>query len=535
MLARQLHHHPAWTPAGLAGDLAAARNRLELMSAENLSVAAAFDVSYQDLTTSQQRLFRRLGLHPGTDIDAYAAAALDDSDPGAARRHLQALYDQHLITEPARGRYRLHDLIREHARTLAAADPAAEADAALGRLLDYYLHTARAADRPLARRLPAGVPAVPVIGPAHAPDLLAREDAFTWMDNERLNLHAAADYAATHDRPGHASAIPAAMHGYLRGHGHWDQALALHQAALLAARHAGDRLAEAGARNCLGDMQYLVGDYPAATASLTRALELYRDVGDRLGEASALNQLGVVQHLTGDYPAATAGLTRALELFRGLGDRLGEADALNHLGVVQHLTGDYPAATANHEQAMDIFRGLGDRRGQASALGNLGIVQQATGDYAAAAASTEQAMELFRGLGNRLGQANALCLLGVVQRATGDYPAAAASQARALELYCDLGDRVGEAEILNNMGELSLASAASADARARHEQALAIAADIASPLEEARALEGLGRCYLQDRQPDHGAARLRQALAIYREIGSPGAERVQKTLSDHAI
>ena len=49
MLARQLHHHPAWTTAGLAADLAAARDRLELMRAENLSVAAAFDLSYQDL------------------------------------------------------------------------------------------------------------------------------------------------------------------------------------------------------------------------------------------------------------------------------------------------------------------------------------------------------------------------------------------------------------------------------------------------------------------------------------------------------
>ena len=76
MLARQLHHHPAWTPAGLAGDLAAARDRLELMAAENVSVAAAFDLSYADLTPGQQLLFRRLGLHPGTDIDAYAAAAL---------------------------------------------------------------------------------------------------------------------------------------------------------------------------------------------------------------------------------------------------------------------------------------------------------------------------------------------------------------------------------------------------------------------------------------------------------------------------
>ena len=86
MLARQLHHHPAWTAAGLAAELAAARDRLELMRAENLSVAAAFDLSYQDLTAGQRRLFRRLGLHPGPDIDAHAAAALDGTSLAAARR-----------------------------------------------------------------------------------------------------------------------------------------------------------------------------------------------------------------------------------------------------------------------------------------------------------------------------------------------------------------------------------------------------------------------------------------------------------------
>ena len=145
MLARQLHHHPAWTAAGLAAELAAARDRLELMRAENLSVAAAFDLSYQDLTAGQQRLFRRLGLHPGPDIDAHAAAALDGTSLATARRHLEALYDQHLITEPAPGRYRLHDLLREHARALAAADDPAADEAATGRLLDYYLHTALAA------------------------------------------------------------------------------------------------------------------------------------------------------------------------------------------------------------------------------------------------------------------------------------------------------------------------------------------------------------------------------------------------------
>ena len=60
MVARQLHHHPAWSVAGRAAELAAAAGRLELMAAENASVAAAFDLSYADLTEDQQRLFRRL-------------------------------------------------------------------------------------------------------------------------------------------------------------------------------------------------------------------------------------------------------------------------------------------------------------------------------------------------------------------------------------------------------------------------------------------------------------------------------------------
>jgi transcriptional regulator with XRE-family HTH domain len=164
MLGRQLAYHPAWTAESLAADLTAARDRLELMQAENLSLAAAFDLSYQDLSEGQRRLFRRLGLHPGPDIDAYAAAALDDTSMATARRQLGAFYDQYLIAEPARGRYRLHDLLREHARALAASGDPADCDAAVGRLLDYYLHGAIAASRhiatstPAARRLPPGDP-----------------------------------------------------------------------------------------------------------------------------------------------------------------------------------------------------------------------------------------------------------------------------------------------------------------------------------------------------------------------------------------
>jgi DNA-binding transcriptional ArsR family regulator len=160
-----------------------------------------------------------VGLHPGTDIDAYTAAALDGADLSAARRHLAALYDLHLLIEPVRGRYRFHDLIREHARNMATSDPAADQQAASDRLLDYYLHTARAADRHLVRRIPAAVPDSPAARPAHAPDLQTRAGAVAWMDADRLNLHAAVGLATAQSRPVHAVGIPAAMHEFLRGYG----------------------------------------------------------------------------------------------------------------------------------------------------------------------------------------------------------------------------------------------------------------------------------------------------------------------------
>ena len=531
MLARQLHHHPAWTAAGLAADLAASRDhRLDLLHAEDVSVAAAFDLSYQDLGPGQQRLFRRLGLHPGADIDAYAAAALDGTDLATARRHLEALYDQYLLAESAHGRYRFHDLIGEHARALAATDPPADRDAATDRMLDYYLHTVCAASRHVARRQPAVI----VTPPAAMPDLPDREAAVAWLNAERLNLHSAADHAMACGRPGHTVAISGVMHGYLCGHGHWDQALALHRTALSAARQAGDRSAEPRALTGLGIVQRLTGDAPSAVASFTGALAVCRDLGDRPGEAAALNELGVTQEVTGD-PAAVASLGQALAVFRDLGDRSGEAAALNDLALAQLSTGDVDAAEAGFELALDLHRSMGDRLWEASALDNIGVVQRLRGDYRAAAASHSQALALFRDLDSQSGAAGALHNIGIVQGLTGDYCAAAASHAQALGLYRGLGGRYQEAEVLNSMGEAELASADTAKAAARYQQALAIAVAVGSAPEEARAREGIGQCHVRDGRPADGARWLRQALTIYQRIGSPHARRVTAVLRDHGL
>jgi tetratricopeptide (TPR) repeat protein/transcriptional regulator with XRE-family HTH domain len=492
MIASQLRHHPAWSAAGLADELAAGRDRLALLHAENLSVAAAFELSYADLTPAQQRLFRHLGLVHGPSVDAYASAALDGIALDTARRHLNELYDQHLLTEPAPGRYQLHDLLRHHARTLVTADDPADSDIAAGRLLGYYLHTALAAGQHFAvwtatyHRKPPGEP------PAHGPDLATREHAAAWLEVERLNLHAAVDHAARCGQAAHAVQIPAAIANFLLDHGHWAQASALHKTALAAARQAGDKSAQASASNQLGVVQQRMGDHRAAAASFEQAVALFGDVEEQPGLAYALNNLGLLHALTGDHRAAAAAHRHALHVARRTRDRLAEADTLNCLGVAQRLTGDYAAAAGGQQHALALFRELDHPWGQADALNQLGLAQQQTGDHPAAAASLQHALALFRELGHRLGQA----------------------------------------ETLNSLGDLASGTADNERAGVYYSQALAIARDIGAPLEEARALEGLGRAGLQDDDIGHAVARLRQALAIYHRLGSPAAASLDQLLHD---
>ena len=564
MVARQLHHHPAWTAAGRAAELASARDRLELMATENLSVAAAFNLSYADLAGDQQRLFRRLGLHPGADIDGYAAAALDGTDLAAARRGLEALYDQYLITEPAQGRYRLHDLIREHARALAGRlDPDGDRDGAMARLLDYYQHTAGRADALIARQArPGPAPAVGAI-PAAVPVLAGREQALGWARAERASLLACLDHATGTGQHARVIALTAALAGLLRHDGPWADAITRHTAAVQAARHLGDRLGQAGALSNLGDVRRLTGEYPAAAEAQEQALGLYRDLGDRLGRANALSDLGDVRCLTGEYPAAAQALEQALDIYRDLGDRLGQANALRYLGDVRRLTDDYPTAAQLLEQALDIYRDLGDRHGQANALRYLGYVQRMTGDYPAAAKAQEQALDIYRDLGDRLGQANALNRVGDVRRLTGDYLAAAQAQEQALDIYRDLGDRHGQANALSNLGDvrrltgeypaaaqaleqalriyrdlgdrggvaealnergtLHRVSGELAQAQGCHQQALELARAIASSWDEAHALAGLGRCAMATGYAAQAGVLLAQALEIFQRIGAAEA------------
>jgi tetratricopeptide (TPR) repeat protein len=521
MVARQLYHHPAWTVAGLAAELAAAVDRLELLATENLSVAAAFDLSYDDLTPGQQRLFRRLGLCPGIDIDRYAVAALDGTDLPGARRSLEALYEHYLITEPAPGRYRMHDLIREHARALAGhLDPGDDREQATGRLLDYYQHAAAQAQALLARHVEAAAARAGGTGPAAIPVLANQEQALAWARAERTSLLACLDQATAAGQPARVIALTAGLAAVLRYDGPWDEAIARHATADQAARRLGDRHGQADALTCLGDVRLASGDYPDAARDLREALDIYRDLGDRHGRAIALTLLGNVRRMAGDFPGALGDLRESVGICQDLGDRRGQATTLIGIAGVLLLTGEYPGAATDLQEALDICCDLGDRRGQASALADLGNVALLTGDRSGAARDLQEALGIFRDLGHRIGQVNALTSLGKVALLTGDRSGAARDLQEALGLSREIGNWHAEATILNEAGTVSRTGGDLSQARSYHQQALDLARQMGIPLEEAHALAGLGRCALLAGHTAEAEEGLRQAMAIFQRIGS---------------
>ena len=565
-----LRHRRAWSAEHLAALLRDQQRRLGMLCDGDRDLTAVFDLSYQHLGAAQQRLFRHLGLLPGSDVDAYAAAALTGTDPAAATGLLEVLVDHNLLTQHVTGRYSMHDLLRLYARTLADRDPAHSRASGLERLLDYYQHTAIRADDLVTRFPWSVVPTGPA--PAHQTDLPDAVAAWTWLRTERPNLVAALSQAGTLARPERIIALAAGLATLLRTDGTWSEAIGLHAAAVANARDIGDRSHQARALINLGEVRGATGDYPGAERDLREALILFRDLGDRRGQAQALTLLGHRQGLAGDYPGARRDLHEAARLYRSLDDRRGQSQVLTMLGQERRSAGDYPGAARDLQEALGLCRDLADRRGQAYCLVELAHVWQATGDYPRTAGDLHEALDRCGDLDDSRLRANALTLLGQVRWMTGDYPGAARDLRESLELYERLGDRLGQANVrvlrarvrgaagdhqgavpglreavdvfrrigargnetwaLNHYAAEVAATGDHGRALALYGDALVLARETHQPDEEARALEGLGGCHLNNGDTETGVVHLKQSLDAFQRMAlAPDADRVQQRLA----
>ncbi|HEX6519126.1 MAG TPA: tetratricopeptide repeat protein [Streptosporangiaceae bacterium] len=413
-----------------------ARDRLDALEAGDAvgSVRAVISSSYADLCPQAARMFRLLGLHPGPDIAAPAAASLSGTSLARTRQVLDELTRAHLLAEHAPGRFGCHDLLRAFAEEQAqtSESPAGQYDA-IHRLLDHYLHTAHAAALLLSPgRDPLPLPS-PV--PGAAPEYLADGDAaLAWFEAEQKVLLRAITQAADGGFGGHAWQLTWAIGRFLDRRGYWQAWHTALSTALAAAERLGDRAAQAQLHDHLGIAGTRLGRYQDAHTSLEHALDTYRQLGDRKGEAQTHQYAGMMFEWQGRYHEALTYARHALDLYRATGQRAGEADALNATGWFHAHLRDYEKATACCEQALGLYRELGDRHGQAAAWDSIGYARHHLGRYDQAAIAYQHALDRYRELGNRYYEADTLTHLGDTQHAASNPEAARKAWKQALEI-----------------------------------------------------------------------------------------------------
>lgn len=424
--------------AGVAAQLRDSAGALEALNSADTStdIRSVFSWSYHALSPAAARLFRALGLHPGPDLSAPAAASLAGVAPAAVRPLLAELIQANLLAQPNPDRYGFHDLLWTYAADRAQTEESQQQRSEVShRLLDHHLHTAFPAAMLLnPHRQPMAMPML-APRPGTTPERLSnRDEAAAWFTAERAVLLALVKRAATDGFDRHVWQLAWASQDHLDRWGYWEDQVANQHAAIQAARRQGNLAAQAHAHCAVSTACARMSRYDEAHTQLRHALEHYGALDDRAGQATVEYQMGWLSNRQGNHDQALHHARQALRLYRAAGKPILAARALNSLGWGYALRGDYARARPRCELALDQMRLLGDVTFQAGTSDSLGYIYHHLGDYAVAVSHYRRALELFRDLDDRYYEADTLNHLGDTHLAARDPDASRDAWQQALAI-----------------------------------------------------------------------------------------------------
>ena len=433
--------HPGPALGALTAELRDARGRLDALATGEAAtdVRAVFSWSYQQLSGPAARLFRLLGIHPGPDISAPAAASLAGIPPDETRAALKELTRAHLLTEYTAGRHTFHDLLRAYATEQASTNDSSDhRRAALHRVLDHYLHTAHAAAlllHPAREAIELSPPR-----PGTVPESFASHgQALAWLEAEYRVLLAAVAQAVDAGFDSHGWQLPWTLANFLDRRGQWDDLLGTQRTALATAERLGDHVGQAYAHRLLGRAHARLRCYEAARTHLGRARDLFRQLGDKEGEANVYLVLAVVSERQGHHDEALGYAKESLRLFRAVGQRVAQGTAENAVGWYFACLGDHQQALRHCQRALRLHRESGNRDGEPTAWDSLGYAYHRLGDFAQAADCYQQALGTYHELPDLYDRAATLIHLGDARQAMGNLHSALAAWQQALAILDDLG------------------------------------------------------------------------------------------------
>jgi DNA-binding SARP family transcriptional activator len=511
--AARLAGDPALRTADLVTEMTEG-NRLEALEPDgdaNSPLRTAFSVSYRVLAPGARQLFRLLGLFPGAEFTTEAAAALLDAPLPQARRLTGALASAHLIEPVTVGRYRFHDLLREYAQERALEEEAApDREAALERLLIWYLNAARAAGGTwffpeLPRDLVHG----------GQPGLPSSTGASQWLEAERANLLVFINHAAHHGPRPVAWHMVNALFGYF-----WLQLpraawQATAQTALNAATAEGDLFGQAAMHISLGLIQSDQGDTGQALEHHSRALDISRELGWATGEAAALGGIGQAEWNMARLDSAHDHVTTGMRIAREAGNLYLETLGLVVIGLTCRDLGRLHEAAEQLELAIIRNKQI-SWWDDSLALQNLGWVYWELGRLTDGLEVLVPKVTVGERDGNRTARATVLDAIAKINIALGRHDEALEQAVRAFAMAKAKGRRWIQASILNTVASAHRELAHFDRSIRLGTQALALARESRYRRPEVDSLVGLSLTLKYTGRNDEARAHAEQALALAR-------------------
>ena len=398
-------------------------------------IRAVFACSYHALSDCAARLFRMLGLYPGSDISVAAAASLAGVPSGQARTLIAELTGAHLLAEHRPGRYTCHDLLRAYAAEQARTHDGPEVrNAAVRRVLEHFLQTAYTGTRlsePLL--VPFGLP--PAQREVTTAELLTTEDADGWFAAEYPTLLTAVAAAADAGLAATTWQLAWMLTSFQLRQGYWDDHERAQRAGLDAARRAGDAAGEAHALLALALGYARAGREDDAEPLYTESLRLLEGLGGYPASRAVIHGgLGWLSERRQRLTEALSHVQQAHELHRAAGSRL-QAAALNDVGYCHALVGNFQQALDCCERALAEVQELGEPSWEAATWHSLGFIHRQLFNHQSAIACYERSLELTRRLADRFNEADTLSMLGDTHECAGNHAHARLAWSRALRIF----------------------------------------------------------------------------------------------------
>jgi tetratricopeptide (TPR) repeat protein len=453
-------------------------------------------------------------------IAAQVVVEVDDRADQFAFRHAltrQAVYEQLL----GRERRALHGRVGETIEQLFAGSPEP-------RLEDLAYHFSEAGDwtKALIYAERAGERADALHAPSGAVEHYARA-----IEAARLQ----------------AIPVPARLHR-ARGLAYerldtFDLARADHEAALVAARLAGDRRAEWQALLDLGFL-WAGRAYEQTRAYFAEALDLARKLDDPPALAHSLNRVGN-WHVNVEQPTEGERHHReALAIFEHLDDRRGIAETLGLLGLAEYMQGNPVEAVGYLDRAIALFRDLDDRASLTSALSHRGV---SVTTYHSCTAATppefarqairmvEEAVQVAQELGWRASEAFARMVLALVLGPRGEYARALSEVQTAHRIAEEIDHRQWTCASHYTLAEIHRDVLDLDEARRRFEQALRLARELGSGNWSTVSTAALASTLLASGEVGTAAVLLEDSLADGERPATMGQRQVRLAQAELAL